>query len=123
MTLRSLFVVGVLSIGSAACGSAPSVAPTSPQTTPRIANASDIDAQIGRRVRLVGEATNTDHGPSIVNAGLVVYMEELRSWSGPVVGKRVEAVGVIGRDTSGFVRVVNGQPMVFLRDASYLLVE
>jgi len=127
MGLRSGLIVGALWL--AACGSSPSVGPSVatslPKVATRIAHASDIEDQLGRRVHIVGQATNTDHGPTIVNADLVVYMEEYRPWSGPVVGKRVEAEGVIARDnaTSSFVRVVNGEPMTFLRDASYRVVE
>jgi hypothetical protein len=122
MTLRSLIAIGAFSAALGGCfGSSPEVARQPAE--PRIVSEADINHQLGRRVRVIGQATNTRHGASVVDSGLSVYLDEYRAFPGNVVGKRVEAAGIIARDAGGVVRVVDGKPMVFLRDASYLLLD
>jgi|GEM_PF-3214426 len=119
MTWQSFITISALTLSLGACmGTSENLGP---RQTPRLSSEDDLDERLGQRVRIIGEATNTDHGPCVVDAGFAVYLDEYRKFPGDIVGRRIEAAGIIERDghLGGFTRVVNGKAMVLLREATY----
>lgn len=122
MTWQSFITISALALGLGGCmGSSENLAPGQ---SPRLSSERDLDRQLGHRVRIIGEATNTDHGPCVVDAGFAVYLDEYRKFPGDIVGRKIEAAGIIDREgrLGGFARVVNGKAMILLKDATYSVI-
>ncbi|MFO0746742.1 MAG: hypothetical protein U1F43_13880 [Myxococcota bacterium] len=117
MSWRKCFVIGGLVLGVSGCFGSAGAGPA--PSEPRVGSEQEVGSQLGHRVRVVGEAKNTSLGATVVDDGLVVYVQEFRAWPKPIEGRRVEAVGVIGRDA----RSSHADQRIVLREASYLLME
>ncbi len=115
-------VLGVGCFGSGGAGR--------PPAEPQLEEKAGVDALLGKRVRVMGEAQNAKLGAVVVDGDLTVYLIDFREWPKAVVGKQVEATGVLARDAkyatqadmSGAV-LSSGEPLIVLHEASYLLLE
>lgn len=118
MRVRHWMSLGVLVLGLGGCfGSAPATGKA--PSEPLVENEQELDLQLGKRVRIIGEAQNAWSGAMVVDGDVVVHVEEFRQWPRPIIGKKVEVVGRLERELP---RQADVTPHV-LRQASYLLVD
>ena len=121
MSWRHVIGVGVIALGLGGCFGSAGTAGKAPNE-PLVDSEQEVDGQLGKRVRVVGEAQNAGGGATVVDGGLVVHVEEFRQWPVPIIGKKVEVVGRLERGMAG-PRTASSDAHVVLRQASYLLIE
>ena len=111
-----------------ACSSAPVAKDTS--GNPEVRNEKEADANLGKTVRVIGEAENAKLSAIVAtDDDWFVYLIDIREWPDAVEGKTVEATGVLGkRDAmvpaaTGEISAGTDKPIFVLRESSYLVLD
>jgi len=108
------------------CGTGPEVKDTS--GNPEVRKTADAEAQLGKTVRVIGEAQNAKLSALVEGDDWRVYLIEVRAWPSPIEGKRVEVTGILGKNaamTASGTPAAAGttEPIYVLRDAVYILLD
>ncbi len=101
MSKYTILLLAVSMLGLSGCchcgckGKAATAAPAAGPVT--VANSSDVEANLGKRVTFVGEAANAKLSAMVHTKAMMLYCIEIPDWPDEVHGKQVRVTGVLAR--------------------------